>query len=652
MIKRSIACLLAALCFVWTPARPAPDDAQDGKPQPDSLAHTVVVTATRVETPDREVASSIIVLTRADLERTRKVFVVDALRELSGVFVQENGPAGSAATVMLRGANSEHTLVMLDGVEVNDPVSPSRSFDFGHLLLANIDRVEIILGPQSPLYGSDALGGVINIITRKGEGPPRISLSALGGAYGTGGGRLAFSGSPGRLNFALDASYFFSAGFSSAGTAYKGNTERDSVRNLSLSGRLGYAPRDNLDFDLILRRTLVRTELDNFGGPLGDDPNNTQDYDQLIVKGQGRIRLLKSRWEQRLAISYVAQDREYDNPVDASHPFDSELGDFHGGQATVDWQHTVYAHESNIVVFGVELQREYGRSDYIYESVWGPGASLFPGKASDTIGFYAQDQVKLGGGFFAAVGGRFDRHNQFGSAFTYRLAPAWVIPSSGTKLKMTLGTGFKAPSLYQLYAPGTLWGPIGSAELKPETSLGWDAGIEQALAGGRLTVGATFFQNDFRNLIQFDYARGYTNTGRAVTRGVDVFASARLAADASIQAGYNHTLSRDDATGLDLLRRPRDKFTVRLDAPLPENLRLAVSMAAVGARDDLKFVDYASVRIHLEGYVLLNAVLTREISAWGKVFLRLDNILDQKYETIYGYGMPRFSVYAGLEFNR
>jgi len=350
-----------------------------------------------------------------------------------------------------------------------------------------------------------------------------------------------------------------------------------------------------------------------------------------------------------LSVSYVAHDRSYDNPVDILHPFDSETGTYKSGMAAVDWQNIIYAHETNIITFGLEYQREQGRSDYSSDSLWGPSVSVFPPKNADTAGVYVQDQVKLGGRFFAAIGARLDHHNQFGQAFTYRLAPAYVIESTGTKLKATLGTGFKSPSLYQLYAPGTYWGPIGNAHLKPETSTGWDAGVEQTLVGGRLTLGATYFHNDFRNLIQFDYLQGYTNTGRAESKGLETFASARLVSDISVQACYSRTDTRDQATGLKLLRRPADKLTAGVTAPLFRDTQLGVSLVAVGPRDDMAYIGTTAARVRLKGYTLLNAVISREVGALGQVFLRLDNILNQNYETIYGYGMPRFSIYAGVK---
>ncbi len=641
--------LVLFVCVPILSASPSSDEkSADQKTPPPELKYDVVVTATRVETPNKEVASSILVLTRADLERSRKLFVLEALQELAGVTIQENGPQGAAATVMLRGANSEHTLVLLDGVEINDPISPSRSFDFGHLLVDDIERVEVLLGPQSPLYGSDALGGVINIITRRGAARTGLSFTGMGGSYGTGAGSLGFQGAGGRWNYALGASYFGSTGFSAAGIGYRGNSEKDGYRDLSLSGRLGYKLRENIDFDLVIRNTSARTELDGFGGELGDDPNSRQDYDLFFIRGQARALLLGNRWEQRLALSYVSHHRSYDNPFDALHPYDSETGTYDGRQAGLDWQNTIYAHESNIIIAGLEAQIEDGRSDYLSESAWGPSESLFPRKSARTIGVYVQDQVRLGGRFFAAVGGRLDDHDRFGTAFTYRIAPAFVFDRLGTRLKATLGTGFKSPSLYQLYAPGTMWGPIGNPDLRPETSTGWDAGIEQAFFGDRLRLGATYFHNNFRNLIQFDFLRGYANTGQAEAKGWEASALARPADGFLFQACYSRAVSKDEATGLNLLRRPRDKFTAGLTASVLPKTQLVLSLIAVGPRDDMAYIGYTASRVVLKGYTLLNAVISRELGRLGRVFVRLDNILDQAYETVYGYGTARFSIYAGF----
>ncbi len=241
-----------------------------------SLKYDIVVTATRIETPAKEIASSMTVIKREDLERTKKSTVLEALQEVLGITVIQNGPLGSAASVLLRGANSEHTLVMMDGVELNDPISPSRSYDLAHFSLDNIDRIEILRGPQSTLYGSDALGGVINIITKKGEGKPRFNLSSLGGSYKTFISSAEISGSKDRIHYSLGTSYSRTNGFSAASTFYQGNKEEDGYKNLTFSARFGFHPIDNLDFDIVIRAINTEIDIDNFGGAYGDDPNNNQ----------------------------------------------------------------------------------------------------------------------------------------------------------------------------------------------------------------------------------------------------------------------------------------------------------------------------------------------------------------------------------------
>ena len=290
------------------------------------LQYEVIVTATRLATQTKEVATSVTVITREELERTQKITVLEALHDVLGLAVLQNGPAGSAGSVFLRGANTEHTLVMLDGIEINDPISPSRSFDLAHLFVEDIERIEILRGPQSTLYGSDALGGVIHIITRKGEGKPRIKLSTQGGSYTTYSGSAGINGSTDKVNYSFSASYFKTSGFSAASTSYPGNEEEDGYENTTLSARVGFHPLDNLDFDFIARTLKTKVDIDNFGGAYGDDPNNIQRYDAFFLKSQVRSLLLSNRWEQILGISLVTYNRQYENPTDDLHPADSETG--------------------------------------------------------------------------------------------------------------------------------------------------------------------------------------------------------------------------------------------------------------------------------------------------------------------------------------
>lgn len=615
------------------------------------LQHEITVTATRIETSTREVASSVTVISREELERTKKTTLLQALEEIMGLTVIQNGPAGGAASTLIRGGNSEHTLILMDGVELNDPISPARSFDLAHVTLESVERIEVLRGPQSTLYGSDALSGVINIITRKGQDETKLSLSSSGGSYGTFTSNAGVSGGNGKTHYSLGASYLRSDGFSAAGSSYEGNEEKDGYQNLTLSGRLGYRINDSLELDFILRRTETRSELDNFGGAYGDDPNSTQKNHSLFLKGQVRALLLKNRWEQKLSFSFVDYDRRHENPVDEAHPLDSEEGFFKSSLVSLDWQNNIFLHQTHTLSFGIDHQQEQGESEYHSEGIWGPYASLFPVRQARITGLYFQDQIRFASRFFATAGLRIDSHTQFGTSTTFRFAPAFFIKKTQTKLKATIGTGFKSPSLYQLYAPESLMGPIGNENLNPEKSKGWDMGIEQYFLAGKILAGATYFQNDYQDLIQFDIVQGYTNVGKAESKGMEFFVRSCLGENFSFAASYTRTEAKDLDTDTLLLRRPRDKFSASLDYHFLEKAHISLSLIHTGKRDDQDFSTWPAARVTLPGFTLLNTVVSYELLQNVQIFCRMDNLLNEKYEMIKGYGAPGRAASLGLNLS-
>ena len=614
-----------------------------------SLQYTVVVTATKIETPAKEIASSVTVISAEDLKKMKKTTVVEVLQEVLGVTIIQNGGSGTGAACSIRGANSEHTLVLMDGVELNDPISPCRSYDLSHLTLENIERIEILRGPQSTLYGSDAIGGVINIITKKGEGKPKITFSSSGGSYATITSDFGASGGAEKINYSLGISYFRNQGISAADASLPGNEEKDGYRNLSLSGRLGFKPSDNLEVDFIACSLATKTDIDNFGGVYGDDPNNTQDYKSLFIKGQIRSLFFKNRWEQKLGLSLVDSNRRYDNPPDNAHPFDSEKGVFKSRLLKMDWQNNFFLHPTNTLILGMEYEQEQGESDYHSFGIWGASSSIFPLKKANIIGIYLQDQISVADQFFVTLGARFDHHSQSGSAATYRLAPAYLFSKTGTKLKATIGTGFKSPSLYQLYGPGTAWGPIGNENLEPEKSIGWDLGIEQQILQGKLLLGATYFYNNYRNLISFDFLHGYINIGKAESKGTEISIEARLTNEIFFNASYTKLEAKDKVKNSYLLRRPKDKVTANLSYSFFKKWSINLSFLYIGKRDDADFSTWPYPQVTLPSYTLFNASASFDLSSHIQIFSRFDNILDKKYEMILGYGTPSFSVYGGFK---
>jgi len=640
--KAAFAALAAALAVPLLAAEEKKDQAVP------PYQHEVVVTATRIRTPAKEVASAVTIIGRTEIERSTRSNVLDLIQDGLGAAAVRNGGPGAASSLFLRGANSEHVLILLDGVELNDPMNPSRSYDLAHLTLNGIEQIEVLRGPQSTLYGSDALAGVVNILTRRGSGKPRLSIETSGGAYGTARGAAAFSGSAGPAGYSFGLSQFYTRGFSAASARFPGNTEKDGYRNLTASGSLVFALARDTEAGLTIRSTSARTDLDAFGGLGGDDPNSVQNYDSIFLRAHARTLLAGGRWEMKGAVSYVRANRTNDNPVDALHPYDSEKGRFRSGLVKLDWQNNIFLRAGHTMTFGAELEREQGDSRYNSESLWGPYDSLFPARSADRAGVFVQDQVRLGSRFFATAGARIDRHSRTGTAVTYRLAPAFVIDETGTKLKATIGTGFKSPSLYQLYAPGTFWGPVGNERLRPEQSLGWDAGIEQAFWEGRVQTGLTYFRNDFRDLIDFDSTLGYVNIGRARTEGVETYAAFHPLADIDVRLSYTRLSALDLDAGSPLLRRPKDKAAADLRWKPAAGWDLRLAGTFVGACPDRDFNAWPYPVLTLDPYFLLDADVTFDAGPKVQIYLRGDNLLDARYETVYGYGTPRRSVYAGV----
>lgn len=642
--------LAFAVLVILSPALVAVDAAQD-KEAP-AQRHDIVVTATRLETPEKKVGSSVTVITAEELVRTGKTFVFDALEAVLGLAPLRNGGPGASTSLFIRGAASEHTLILLDGVELNDPVNPGRSYDLAHLSLSQVDRIEVLRGPQGLLYGSDALGGVVNIITRAGRGRPRLVLASSADTLGTLTADAAFSGSGERADYSLALFHERTSGVSAASTSYAGNEEKDGYRHFSLDARVGFSPRPTTRFALTVRGASARTELDNFGGPGGDDPNSRQEYGSIHVRAHARDLSRGGRWERALSLSWTGARREYDNPFDELHPQDREEGLYASGLLKLDWQNDLFLHPSHTLTAGLELEEERGHSRYAYESAWGPGESLFPSARAATAGLYLLDHWEVRDRFFVTAGVRAESHTRSGAALTFRVAPSFVIPGTGTRLKASLGTGFKSPSLYQLFAPATSWGPVGNPDLRPERVTGFDAGVEQRFAADRIVLGLTWFWSGFRDLVDFDFASGYVNVGRARTTGLEASAEARPAEGIRLSASYARLSARDLDAGTDLPRRPRDRFAATAQARLFGRVDLAVAGQWVGRRPDLDFSAVPYQTIVLDGYALLDVSLAVPLGPGLELFVRAANILDERYEAVWGYGVPGRTFRTGFRLSR
>ncbi|ABA87714.1 cobalamin uptake ligand-gated TonB-dependent outer membrane channel [Syntrophotalea carbinolica DSM 2380] len=614
----------------------------------------VVVTATKIETPTREVASSITVVTAEEIEEKQQRTVLEALRDVPAVDVVQSGGDGQQTSVFMRGANSEHTLVLIDGIEVNDPISPSKAFNFANLTTDNVERIEILRGPASALYGSDAIGGVINIITKKGQGKPSITLSAEGGSFETHHETVSLSGGTQLVNYALSASYLDSNGITAARWS-DGNHERDGYENLTTSLRLGLTPTKNFDLDFILRYMETDTDIDNSAGPLGDDPNYTTEEEKLFFRTQAGLYLFDDLWEQKLGFSITDYDRSTRDDTDAAHPLDWVRSSYQSTLYKVDWQHNLYLHKTNTLTLGIEHEEEEGKNKFLSESAYGPWNTYYPRQKTRTTGYYVQDQFKLWNRFFTTLGLRLDDHEEFGRRVTYHVASSYIFDSTGTKIRATWGTGFKAPSLVQLY--DTNFG--GNPDLNPEKSEGWDVGIDQNLWQDRLTISLTYFENSFEDLIVNEYLGWgptgaiylYKNVDSANSKGIELLLTCRPLETLTITAGYTYTDTENEDSHDQLLRRPRNKFTADINYRFLEKGNVNLSMIYVGKREDSFYnnATWASGRVELASYTLFNLGASYEVTKWLTLSGRIENLLNEHYEETWGYDTAGIAGYMGAK---
>jgi vitamin B12 transporter len=624
----------------------AADSKKEDKKEKTALDYHIVVTATRTEQSVQQVASSTDVISQAEMAQRHSASVSHAIAQIPGLDVSATGGMGHTTHVFIRGANAEHTLVLLDGMEINDPTSPGRSFDFADLTTGNLERIEVVRGPQSTLYGSDAMGGVIQLITRQGLGKPAFNLSLEAGSYGTFKESAGFGGGSEKINYSVDLSRIDCRGFSSSAEKY-GNSEADAYGNTCFSSKLGFAPLKDLKLSVIARYTSSRSDLDSGAGVNGDDPNYHGKNRHLVLSSQARYALFDSRWVQQFRISYNRAVRHYLDEIDEFHPADSSDAKYRGSLFKLDWQHDLQVSFGQVMTAGVDYEKEIGESEYYYDSAWGPGESVFPRSSSETTAVYLQDDLRLGETLFFTMGIRHDQHSRFGSAFTFRLAPGAVL-KSGTRLKASLGSGFKSPSLYQLFAPATAWSAMGNEALQPEESIGFDIGIEQTLFRDNLSVGLIYFANQFKDLIEYDWSLGYVNVAEAVSNGIEFSLTWQHIDRFRLQGNYTLTDVKNSITDEPLLRRPKHKANINLLVKLSEKLSTNADLMVVGRRDDI--YPYPQRQL-ADPYTVINVGINYHLSEKLQVFLRVQNLMDLDYESVLGYGTAKRSVYFGFKTN-
>ena len=596
---------------------------------------SVVVTATRIPTPQLEVASTISVITAEDIAARQVETLPDLLKQVPGLNVIQSGGPGGQTSVFIRGTNSNHTKVLVDGIDVSDPSSPIGTFDFGPFLTQDIQKVEILRGPQSGLYGSDAIGGVIQIITKSGSGPLKVTASAEAGSFDTFNQAAGVSGSVDRFHYAahLEHAHSGATPVTPLDLLLPGERRIDDYGdNLTGSTKLGFDVSEHFDVGLVARYTdshlrLTGENESNFPASFPDSAQSANDTRQYYARATGHLVSFDGGLEQTLGIAF-SDIKSYETSPDFPE------SDFFGERVKFDWQGNIRLAAGEKLVLGAEHQRD---------------EMTVPISASTTIDSgYAEIQSSFGGSVFDTLSVRFDDNDRFGSKFTYRLAPAFVIQETGTKFKAAVGTAFKAPTLSQMFQSFPDFNFFANPNLKPESSLGYDLGFEQALAGESIRFGVTYFRNDIKNLItnNADFSSD-VNVGRAVTQGVEGFVSYHPTEQLTMRADYTYTEAADENLHRELLRRPKHKGSLNAAWLATRRLSLDATVLSVGSWIDGNR-DFSITRLTAPGYTTMDLAASYDLARHWSLTGRINNLFDRHYENPVGFLQPRVGAFAGI----
>jgi len=572
------------------------------------------------------VGSAVSVITADDLEAGQFSFAADALRLAPGVAVARNGTYGGFASARIRGGSSGQTLVVIDGVVVNDVSAPQGGFNFANLDVADIEQIEVLRGPQSLVWGADAIGGVIYITTRDfgdsisayAEGGSRGTVRAGATAFGeTGGGFLRATISGARTD-----------GISRAAAG----SEADGFRTIAASLTAG-APIGGADFRLIARASDSKSEIDGFPPPnfqLADtlEIENSRDYSVagIFTHGPGKD------FDGALSIAYSRVERTNDDQ--GLETFNAD-----GGRLTGAYRGAISLYGPVRISFGGEAERAAARVSGVDERV-----------SSGAI--YALIEVGAFDGLSLSAGVRRDEFSAFKGATTSRIAGVldlWANGITQARLRTSWGQGFRAPSLFELHFDQ--FGVVPNPRLRPERANGFDVGVELVnwsnwSAGVQsVNLRATYFRQRVKDQIDFDFAgNGYFNIDRVKSQGVEAEAEARFGKRVSTRLVYSFIDARDALTGAPILRTPRHSGAVTLAAQITDALNIS-AMATFNGRE----ADFPTANA---GFVKLDLRAAYEIGEAIEFYSRIENATDADYEDVSGFGEPGLSAFAGVRVTR
>lgn len=609
-------------------------------------SNIIIVTASRSEQSLSQTGQSVSVIDLDQIERAQSVTVADLLRGVPGVTFNRNGGVGTSTSVNIRGAGSDQTVALIDGVKLNDPSSPGGGFNFGNLLTGNIARIEVLRGSQSVLWGSQAIGGVINTITRTPTEDIAVNARAEYGYRDTGQLVGNISGKFGPVAGSIGAGYFRTDGFSTF-NENRGGSERDGYRNFGANGKFEITLNDAISFDLRGYYSDGKTDIDGFTFAngvfsFGDTPQ-TSETEEFVGYAGVNIDLLDGRFRNRFAFAYTNTKRDNFNLT-------TQTFDALGKNERFEYQGVFDISDMVQATIGAETET----SRFNSSSFGGPVS-----RADASIdSFYGQLRVTPIDGLTATGGVRYDDHSTFGGETTFAGDAVYSPNQGSTTFRVSYGEGLKVPSLFQLFSD------FGNLDLDPEVSTSWDAGITQKLIDRKVEISATIFRRDSRNLIDFIGCRDadgnlivagicedrpsgtYDNVDRARAQGLEFGLLIRPVEALTWSLNYSLVDTEDRDTGLTLRRRPKHSVNASIDYDWSFGLKTGATITHVGSQ-----FDNASNTSEVEGYVVVDLRAAMPITDNIEVYGRVENLFDEEYETILNFGTPGRSAFAGVRLS-
>lgn len=587
------------------------------------------------------------VITGEELEKRQVRHVADALRHVPGFAVSRLGALGGTTQVRVRGAEANHLKVLVDGVEVSE--TSAGEFDFGSLLVGDIDRIEVLRGPQSAFWGSNALAGVVNIITRRGErGGWTVRSRGETGTDGTFLGSVALSGGGENYDVALSGAFRRNDGFNISDFG----TEKDGDRNATLNGRFTVDIAPGFTVDGTLRYVDRKSDTDpqdfNWGSPTyglvvdGDEETETREFFGSLgathVSFDGAL-------TQRARFTASDTFREnFANGAATNWTEGQRLSALY--QATYAFATPGMLDATHQVTGGVEWERETFRPSHLTETF-----------ARAKNGFVGEYRGEFLDQLYLNLGVRHDLNDRFGDATTYSVSGAWKIPGTGTRLHASVGTGVTNPSFYELfgYDPRSF---IGNPNLIPEESFGWDVGVEQSFFGGRLVTDLTYFNQDLTNEIDTVFDPNFISSpinrgGTSKRQGVEVSATIDLFNGFTATASYTylHATEQTFAGGPRLTETRRPKHSGSLGVAYvfhDDRARVFADVVFNGNMEDVAFVPTLPPRVTLDAYTVVNIGGSYRINDSLEVHGRIENLFDEDYQEVFSYNAAGRTAFIGV----